>query len=87
MVLVNALRQWCSRSCGHINSLISSLLFWLNRFFLKRINFSQTHQVHGSLILESFKFRSENESEDEYKNEFKGGCHHGNLCLARCGAY
>ena len=56
---------------------MSSLLFWLNRVFLKKINFSQTHEVHGSLILESF--RSENESEDEYENEFKGGCHHGNL--------
>ena len=77
MVLVKALRQWCSRFCGHIKSLISSLLFWLYRISLKIINFSQTHEVHGSLMLESFK--SENESEDEYENEFKGGYHHRNL--------
>ena len=55
-----------------ITSIISSLLF-----FLKRINFSQTHKVHVSLILESFT--SENENEDEHENKFKGVRHHGNL--------
>ena len=52
MVHVNALRKWCSRSHGHINSLMLSLLFWLYRFFLKIINLMQRHKVHDSLILE-----------------------------------
>mgnify|MGYP000011216599 CR=1 FL=1 len=73
MVRVNALRQWCSRSCGHINALISSPAFVLSvQIFVE----NKPHEVQGSLILESF--RSENAREDEYEIEFAGGCHFGN---------